>query len=269
MRGFNKMEVARIVLKVVMWVLIIGFGCNFMMQTISYFFYKGAKQMSDISCTPVKIQLNDKLTGYGYNLDVDSNQVILYFGGSNYIAYNSVGKFATYYDVPFISADYYGTQDSVGKMNLKSMQQTARDLYDYVADKHPGKEIIVMGHSYGSGMAAYLASVRQCKKLVLLAAYTDVSDLYNKIIPIFWGPVKVFISNNMKISEYAKKTTCKAYIIGSYQDKTLGAELQKKVSHCYNKAEVKIFEGIEHEQYLIDEQVVDYITNIMEENNGF
>ena len=228
MKGFNKMEVVRIVLKIVMWLLIIGFGCNFMMQTISYSFYKGAKHMSDISCVPVKIQLNDKLTGYGYNLDADSNRIILYFGGSNYIAYNSVGKFAANYDVPFISADYYGTQDSVGKMNLKSMQQTATDLYDYATENYPEKEIIVMGHSYGSGMAAYLASVRKCNTLVLMATYTDLSDLYNKIIPIFWGPAKVFISNNMKVNEYATNTACKTYIIGSYSDKTLSAHLQEK-----------------------------------------
>ncbi len=258
------MDMVGIAFKVVMWVLIIGFGCNFIMQTISYSFYKGAKHMSDISCTPAKVQLNNKLTGYEYNMDAESDHIIIYFGGSNYIAYNSVGKFAAYYDVPFISADYYGTQDSAGKMNLKTMQQTARDLYDYVVDKHPEKEIIVMGHSYGSGMAAYLASVRKYNTLVLLAAYTDVSDLYNKIIPIFWGPAKVFISNNMKISEYAKKTTCKAYIIGSNQDKTLGANLQKKVSNCYNNAKLKIFEEIEHEQYLVNEQVVDYIKTIIE-----
>lgn len=263
MKGFNKMEVVRIVLKIVMWVLLIGFGCNFMMQTISYSLYKGARHMSDISCTPVKIQLNDKLTGYGYNLDADSNRMILYFGGSNYIAYNSVGKFAANYDVSFISADYYGTQDSVGKMNLKSMQQTATDLYDYAAEKYPEKEIIVMGHSYGSGMAAYLASVRKCSTLVLMAAYTDLSDLYNKIIPIFWGPAKVFISNNMSVKEYAKTTACKTYIIGSDSDKTLDAHLQDKVSNCYLNAELKIFEGVEHEQYLTNEQVENYLKTIL------
>lgn len=43
----NKIEITRIVLKVIMWLLILGFGCNFVMQTISYSFYKGAKKMTD------------------------------------------------------------------------------------------------------------------------------------------------------------------------------------------------------------------------------
>jgi|GEM_PF-2616519 len=43
------MEIMRIILKIIMWVLIVGFGCNFVMQTVSYSFYKSAKKMTDIT----------------------------------------------------------------------------------------------------------------------------------------------------------------------------------------------------------------------------
>lgn len=257
------MEACRIILKVIMWLLIIGFGCNFIMQTISYSFYKNAKQMEDISFTPVKIQINENLTGYGYNLDAQSDKLILFFGGSNYTAYNSVGSYAGSYGCPFISADYYGTQESKGKMNLKSMQQTAKELYDWATITYPGRKIIVMGHSYGAGMAAYCACAEKCDTLILLAAYRDLSDLYNKIIPVFWGPARVFISNNIKLTEYAKTTSANTYIIGSESDRTLGADIQRKVQGCYENAEIKIFENVKHEDYLLDEQVIDYIQSII------
>ena len=80
------METFRLILKILMWFLIIGFSCNFIMQTISYSFYKNAKKIADISYKPQFIQFSDKLTGYGYNLDIPSDSVILFFGGSNYIA---------------------------------------------------------------------------------------------------------------------------------------------------------------------------------------
>ena len=258
------MEITRIILKIVTWILIAEFGCNFIMQTISYWFYKGAKKMTDISCNPQFIQMTDELTGYGYNLDVVSDKVILFFGGSNYIAYNSVGKFADKYDCPFISVDYYGTQDSKGKMNLHSMQQSSTELYDWAKQQYPQSEIIIMGHSYGTGMATYLASVRQCKTLILAAGYRDISDLYNKMIPIFWGPFKIFISNNICTAEYAKKVTGSVYIIGSTNDKTLNAELQEKLSSCFENVELKIFDDIVHEDYFISENVVQYIKQVIE-----
>ena len=258
------MEIGRNLLKVCMWVLIIGFGCNFVMQKICYAFYIKAKQMEHLNFKPQVIQVNEKLTGYGYQIEQNSDKVILFFGGSNYIAYNSVGKFGGYYECPFISVDYYGTQQSKGKMNLKSMQQSAEDLYDWAVEHYPNKKIVIMGHSYGTGMAAYLASVRKCDALFLLSGYRNLADLYNRIIPIFWGPLKIFISNDIKVEVYANKVQCKTYIIGSTADKTLSSTLQKKVAKCFNGAELKIFDKVSHENYLIEDEVIQYIRGILE-----
>lgn len=260
----RKKKIGRIIIKIAMWLLIVELGCNFIMQTISYSFYKSAQKMTDISCEPQYVQITEELTGYGYNLESDDYKVILFFGGSNYIAYNSVGKYADKYECPFVSVDYYGTQDSKGKMNLQSMQQSATELYDWVKQQYPQAEVIVMGHSYGTGIATYLASVRECEILVLAAGYRDISDLYNKMIPIFWGPFKIFISNNICTAEYAKEVTCPVYVIGSTGDKTLDVELQEKLVVCFNDAELKVFDGIAHEDYFILENVFEYIKNIIE-----
>lgn len=258
------MDILKIALKIVMWILIIEFGCNFIMQMISYSFYKNAKKMSDVSCTPQFIQITDTLTGYGYNLDKMTNKIILFFGGSNYIAYNSVGRFANEYDVPFIAADYYGTQESKGKMNLSSMQKTAVDMYEWVQKKFPEKDIVIMGHSYGTGIATYLASVKPCKILILAAGYRDISDLYNKMTPVFWGPLKVFISNNICTSQYAQNVSCPVYIIGSESDKTLGVNLQAKLAKCFNNTTLKIYKDISHENYFISKDVTEYVNRIVE-----
>lgn len=92
------------------------------------------------------------------------------------------------------------------------------------------KLFILWGTGYGCGMAAYLASVRECKHLFLASGYRTNADLYNKIIPVFWGPNKVFIKNNIRVDKYAKITTCPVTVIGSDSDKTLSAKLQKKNS---------------------------------------
>ena len=127
----------------------------------------------------------------------------------------------------------------------------------FLQEEYPQSEIVIMGHSYGAGMATYLASVRKCKALVLAAGYRDISDLYNKMIPIF-------ISNNIKTSEYAKSVTSPVYIIGSKADRTLGESLQEKLSDCFENSELKIFNDITHENYFISEDVVKYINNVIQ-----
>ncbi len=262
--GHKRMDVARIILKTMMWILIIGFFSNFVLRTISYSFYKGKRQKENVTVTPQKLTFSDKLTGYGYHLTNDSDAVILCFGGSFYVAYNTVGIFAPCYDVPFLSVDYYGTQDSLGKMNLRSMQASAEDFYDWVKEQYPNRKIIVIGHSYGCGMAAYLASVRRCDQLFLAAGFRDLSDLYNKMVPIFWGPLKVFISDNIDVTSYAAKTTCPVTVIGSEEDKTLGSDLQVMLAESYKTADVQIFPDIDHEHYLTDERVISLIQKAIE-----
>jgi pimeloyl-ACP methyl ester carboxylesterase len=264
----RNMDTIRIILKIVMWFLIAEFGCNFIMQTISYSFYKNAKKMADISCTPQFIQFRDTLTGYGNNLySKKNNKIILFFGGSNYIAYNSVGKYSPKFDYPFISVDYYGTQESSGKMNLKTIKQSAEALYEWVRNHYPDSEIIIIGHSYGAGIATYLASVRECHSLVIAAGYRDISDLYNRIIPVFWGPLKIFISNNIRTAEYAKNVKCPVYIIGSTGDKILSFSLQEKLSCCFRNSKIKIFDDIAHEDYFYSDNVVNFINQAIDQDN--
>lgn len=257
------MKINPIITKVFFWLLVAGLGCNFALQSISYAFYKKAKPMKEVDFTPEYIQFNDKLSGYGYNLTSAADKLILFFGGSNYIAYNSVGCFGGVFTCPFLAADFYGSQKSKGKMNLESMQQTAVDLYDWAKKNYPEQKIIVMGHSYGTGIAAYLASVRNCDYLILLAAYRDLADLYNKIIPVFHGPLRAFITNDIRLIDYAREVKCKTCIIGSKADQTLDARLQEQVKDCFNEAQLKIFDDVSHEDYLRNGQVIEFIKGIL------
>ena len=263
----KSMNAAYVILKTLMWVLIFLFAGDFVMQTISYSFYKGDRNLKQVTFQPEKIQVDDGLIGYGYDLERESDHVILCFGGSMYIAYNTVGMYAGYYDCPFLSVDYYGTQDSSGRMNLKTMQKSAEALYDYAAMRYPGREIIVMGHSYGCGMAAYLASVRDCSWLILLSGYRTSADMYNRILPFYWGPFQVFIKNNIRVDRYAVKTTCPVTVIGSDVDTTLPAELQKKLAGCYADTELMIFSGIAHEDYLTTPEVIEYVKHSITKPN--
>ncbi len=260
----KKMSVIYIILKLIMWILIIFFLGDFVIQTVSYSFYKGDKTFEKVTFSPLKLEFNDNLSGYGYGLDQDSDKIILCFGGSEYIAYNTVGMYGGYYDCPFISVDYYGTQDSRGKMNLSTMKKSAEGLYDWAIEQYPEKDVVVMGHSYGCGMAAYLASMRDCKQLILLSAYRTSADMYNKILPIYWGPLQIFIKNNIRLNEYAKDTSCAVSVIGSNADNVLSPALQEKVAACYNSANLKIFEGIKHEDYLKTPEVIAYIKGIIQ-----
>jgi pimeloyl-ACP methyl ester carboxylesterase len=157
----------------------------------------------------------------------------------------------------------------LAELYFHSEDQATRDIiarYDHLRPLIPGKaEIMAMGHSYASGMAVYLASQRPCSKLVVIAGYRDVSDLYNKMIPIFWGPFKYFITNNIKTKDYAPGVD-KTLIITSDGDRTLSRKLQYKLAPYFKDSEVKEFPGIAHTDYLFKDEVVSFIESFLRQS---
>ena len=148
-------------------------------------------------------------------------------------------------------------------MNLKTMQEASLKLYDYAVnlDYVDKNNIYVLGYSYGTGIAAYLASQRDCTKLALIAPYRDVFDLYNAIIPIFNSPFGWFITDNINTKEYAKSVKAKTLIITSDSDKTIKCAIPCSLSHYFSNADVMKFKGIVHEKYMCDKNVVAAVEN--------
>ena len=84
----KKMSVAYVILKVIMWIMIVLFIGDFVMQTISYSFYKGDRKLEQVTFQPEKIQVDEGLTGYGYALEQNSDNVITQL--SSVILFSSV-----------------------------------------------------------------------------------------------------------------------------------------------------------------------------------
>lgn len=260
--GKNIKLIFIIVIAIILLFIVCGIVFNLVFKYISYSFYKNEKKSTEAQETIKKLEIGkDKdLIGYIKSTDYTKiNKTIIYFGGSGDIAYNSIIKYGgNFKDYTFVSVDYPGSQESKGSMNLKTMQEASVKLYDYIInlDYVDKNNIYIIGHSYGTGMATYLAAERNCAGLVLLAPYRDVFDLYNAIIPIFNGPFGWFITDNINTKEYAKSVKAKTLIITSDSDKTIKSSIPHLLAQYFNNAKVIEFKGIEHEQYPTNKDVV-------------
>lgn len=253
-----------VIIVIVLLVLFVacGIAFNLIFRQISYSFYKNAKQSTDVDEQIKKLEIgeNKDLVGYIRCSDyTKANKTIIYFGGSGEIAYNAVLNYGKVFkDYTFVCVDYPGSQQSQGSMNLDTMQEAAIKLYDYIAslDYIDKDKIYVAGYSYGTGIAAYLASKRDCAGLVLVAPYRDIFDLYNAIIPVFNSPLGWFITDNINTKEYAKSVTAKTLIITSDSDTTINSSIPHSLAGYFSDASVTQFTGIKHEEYMSDKDVV-------------
>lgn len=105
--------------------------------------------------------------------------IVLYFHGNR----QNINRYAQYatnftrngYEVWMM--DYPGYGKSTGKRNEQILYDDALILYKMAISKVSVEHIIIYGKSLGTGIAAQLASVRECKRLILETPYYSMDAL--------------------------------------------------------------------------------------------
>ena len=101
--------------------------------------------------------------------------------------WGEIADIYTQHHYDFFIFDYRGFGKSEGR--ISSQQQLFEDnqlLYDFLCQKFPEKQIVLVGYSIGSGMAAKLAADNQAGKLILKAPYFSLQQVMKRHFP--WVP---------------------------------------------------------------------------------
>lgn len=266
----KRMAIAAAVLVCVF--LLLGVAFNLVFRTISYSFYKSAVPRPVAGDSIRRLEVGDDgLVGYAASGDYTQKRpLVLYFGGSGEIAQNAVQDHAATFPAQvFACVDYPGTQESAGSMNLASMQRAAVALYDF-ATQLPyvdATSVSIVGYSYGTGIATYLAQERACTHLALLAPYRDVKDLYNAIIPVFHSPFGWFVTDNINTAEYAAGVAVPVLVVTSDADTQVKPEIATALSACFAQARLEVAHGVAHEAYWQDEGIVQLVQDFLNGDN--
>lgn len=113
--------------------------------------------------------------------------VVVYFHGNkeNIERYAKfVGNFTNHGYEVWIE-DYPGFGKSTGERTEKKMYQQALQVQKMAAAKYGKDSIIVYGKSFGTGIAAYVASESKNQRLILETPYYSIPSLYNCYAPIY------------------------------------------------------------------------------------
>jgi uncharacterized protein len=115
-----------------------------------------------------------------FPIDPVRKGVVIYFHG-NKGNINRYAKFASNFTrrgYEVWMEDYPGFGKTVGERNETVLYQQAEQVYKLAVTKYRKDSIIIYGKSFGTGIAAYLASVKDCKQLILETPYYSIPDLF-------------------------------------------------------------------------------------------
>ena len=98
--------------------------------------------------------------------------------------------------------DYPGYGKSVGERSEKRLYEQAVQIQKMALGKYPKNKIIIYGRSIGTGIAAYVASVTDCKRLILETPYCSIPALYDCFIPFY--PSKMMSTYEFPVYRFLK-----------------------------------------------------------------
>jgi pimeloyl-ACP methyl ester carboxylesterase len=256
----------KIIVIIIIVIIVLGFLGNIFYVNLMHSMVSNVKKVNKKDNNIKQITIdnkNDTLVGYVRSTDFNQKKkTIIYLPGSGEISYNAVYEHGNEFnDYVFASVDYPGAQESTGRMNKESILNSGLELYDYLIkqDYIDVNNIYIMGWSYSTGIMSYLASNRPCKKMVLVAPYRDSADMYNKYSPIYYGPMKTFITENFETKKYAENISIETLIITSNGDKTMNMKYAYDLKNVFKKAQLKEYNNISHTDYFKSQNIVEDI----------
>jgi uncharacterized protein len=115
-------------------------------------------------------------------------RALVYFGGNAEDVAGNLTAFASAFPAHSLYlVNYRGYGGSTGSPTEAGLLADATAIYDQLKGRHP--EISVVGRSLGSGVAVYLASVRDIHRLVLVTPFdslVNVAREHFRYLPVKW-----------------------------------------------------------------------------------
>lgn len=173
--------------------------------------------------------------------------VVLYFHGNrtNITRYASANTLFTNQGYEVWMIDYPGYGKSTGAHQEKIFYEFALQLYKLARARYQPNQIILYGRSLGSGIAAQLASIRDCKKLILETPYYSFPSIIGTYAPIY--PMERMIQFKIPTWKYLQEVTAPVLILHGTNDWTIPLRNAEKLRPYLKEKDVfKIIDGGAH-----------------------
>ena len=177
------------------------------------------------------------LSGYLHRAEGPA-PLLLYFGGNMENAATTINRLnakqlTSFEGYHFAQVDYPGYGLSTGRPSDASLKRMALAAYDALSSREDVTEIVVLGYSISTGPANYVASKRGVSGLILMAPYAEGADLFNTVLDVFHGPLKLLVSYSMSSVTFAEDIAVRPLIFATEQDELVPYASAVRLSKAY------------------------------------
>lgn len=165
---------------------------------------------------------------------VPNSRGVVYYLKGNSRSIKGWGKFAKDFlgnGYDFIIMDYRGFGKSKGRRTQEKIFGDAQFLYKWLEEKYPENRIILYGRSWGSGIAARIASWNHPRLLILDSPYFSFYYFIHQYL--FFTPLAWLLRYHIRTDQYLKSISIPVHIIHGTHDRLISFEHSMKLKNLY------------------------------------
>ena len=170
-------------------------------------------------------------------LNEGRDRAIVYFGGNaESVAFN-VPEFARAFDDATVYlVNYRGYGGSTGSPTERAFYADAAAIYDRLKAYHDG--IAVIGRSLGSGVATYLASIRDVERMVLITALRQHRERRRRRYPIY--PMSLLLKDKFRSTEHVDNIVAPTLVLIAEHDRVIPREHTESLIDAFGDHELTV-----------------------------
>ena len=186
-----------------------------------------------------------KLRGWLVNKEYAVGKLIIYYGGNAEDVYWNIMDHYDKKGYAILLVNYRGYGLSGGKSSEKSLFSDACLIYDDITAKYRPEKVILYGRSLGSGVAAYMSSVREVDGMILVSPYDSMVNMAKEQFVIF--PVGIMLRHRFDSVKYLEKYKAPLCIIYGGSDNIIpNRRTEALIKHIRGLKEVVLIKGAGH-----------------------
>ena len=186
-----------------------------------------------------------ELHGWLVNNEYAKNKLLIYYGGNAEDVYWNIMDHYDKKGYAILLVNYRGYGLSGGKSSEKRLFADARLIHDDITAKYNPEKVILYGRSLGSGVAAYLSSVRKVGGLILVSPYDSMVNMAREQFPIF--PVSILLKHRLDSVKHLENYKGPLCIIYGGSDNVIpNRRTEGLIKNVTGQKEVVLIEGAGH-----------------------
>ncbi|MGH8186957.1 MAG: alpha/beta hydrolase, partial [Steroidobacteraceae bacterium] len=179
------------------------------------------------------------------NPEATTSAVIIYFGGNAEDVLYTAATARQLDARAVLVVNYRGYGGTRGKPSQAALFEDALAIHAHVLAKGvPARDIVVMGRSLGSGVAAMLASERPVGAAILITPYDSLAAVAAHHYSFF--PVRLLLKHPFPSADFAKRTKVPALILAAEHDNVVPAVHAQRLHEAWSGSETHVLEGMGH-----------------------